>query len=292
VLSDGGGFFANSALCGAPDGTLLALASPDTVAAALVGMWLGCGVSNGMNGPFPGASTSTVEFTSDGRFFLMGPSSDGSSWVRLTTPDASGNFAVIDASSTLGPGAYQVRFTTNSGGAFPVQVAVLGSPSRLRFFSPTQNDFVPMSSLAFQAGVCGPSFVEPAGCDDDGDLLTRLQGRWLSCGGGTVLDFAWPQSRPLPFPFVGIEIRGSTIGALEVDPTGALVSDPQFTGQLVISPGTSGFVMTGPHGQVNQVGASPTIDACGRALVLEHQSICEQNGDCHVDVSHPLIRLP
>ncbi|MGH7439021.1 MAG: hypothetical protein ACRENE_25310 [Polyangiaceae bacterium] len=288
-LSDGGGFAPLAAeQCSAQDGTLLAFTSTADVAAALVGIWMGCGVSNGMNGPFPGAASSTVEFTSDGRFFLMG----GSPLVRLTGPADSGTFAVIDASSTLGPGTFQVRFDTGSGGAFPVQVAVLGSPSRLRFFSPTQNDFVPAVSLAFQAGVCGPSFVEPARCLDEGDLLAQLQGRWLSCEGLSPFLFSWPQSQPMPPPFVGVEIRGSTIGALVVDTGGALVADPKYTGQLVISPGQSGSFMMGVGGQVTQVGASPAIDACNRAMVLFDQSLCGPTGGCQRNLTDPLIRMP
>ena len=218
-----------------------------------------------------------MEFTADGRFFLMGDAPNSLDLGRLTDGASSGTFSVVDASPTLGPGAFQVRFSAGNGGVFLQQVAVLGSPSRLRFFAPAAADFVPAVSLSYQAGVCGPSFVMPSACQDQGDLLTRLQGRWLSCGGSTPLDIAWRGPTPPP-PFVGVEIQGSTITGLVIDATGSVVPDTTYSGPLVLlSPGQSGVIMFGGqgHSAVTQVMTAAVVDACDRAMVFGPPRICD-----------------
>src|SRR5581483_11586185 len=102
---------------------------------------------------------SPIEFTGDGRFFSMEQDASGSAALaRSTAPASTGTFTVLDASAALGAGTYQVRFTAANGGVFLSQVDVFGAPARLRFFSPAAADFVPAQTLAYQAGVCGPSF--------------------------------------------------------------------------------------------------------------------------------------
>ncbi len=290
--SDGSGIFGGvPQSCSDADG--LPITSEAQVATAIVGVWTGCGTS----GPYPGSQASGVQFGSDGTFSLLDEDYTTSSVVPSSDPARSGTFTIVDASSTLGHGTFQVRFTAADGGVSLVQVAVLGSPPKLRFFVPGATDFVPALTWAFRAGVCGPGFGPPATCMDNEKLLARMQGRWIWCSGPNsgpaVVTSAPPQMQPTP---IGLEVNGSQWTLLFEDASGAVVPDPGMSGTLQLGPdGRSGSTWTNGGSMLINPWL-PMIDACGRAMLLEPTHICQlgQSAPCSVDVSASglFVRLP
>jgi hypothetical protein len=269
--SDGSGPFAGVPhYCGDPDG--VQLASSANVGTAIVGVWAACG----MSGPYPGSQAAGVQLGSDGKFVLLDQDSNFT-FQPSSDPGRSGTFALVDASSSLGSGTFQIRFTAANGGVSLVQVVVLGSPPRLRFFTPTPTDFVPALTWAFRAAVCGPQFGPPATCDSSDNLLARMQGCWIWCSGpddSPLITQSGPsQVQPTP---VGLEVTGTQWTLLFEDSRGTVVPDPERSGTLQLN-------SDGPYRSIWRNGGSqvldpesPMIDACGRAMLLRPTGVCKQ----------------
>lgn len=269
--SDGSGYFNEVPLgCGQADGAALSPSSTGELAAALVGAWTAC--SN--VGPYPGANSSYIQFTSDGHFSLSAENADGAA-----TYD--GTFDVVDAASTLGPGTYQVRFTANDGSVSLTQVIAFSSPAKLRFFVPQAADYAPAQTWAFRAGVCGPSFDSDSACTSE-VTVPQMQGRWIWCSGpesGLFFFDQGPQQGP-GWPYIGLDISadGSWV-ALAQDTDGGIVPAPPALGALVagtLSLGPRGSIWAGSEISSPSSSTSPTtgvepnlpvIDACGRVLL-------------------------
>jgi hypothetical protein len=265
---DGRGYFGGMpAECADSSGPPAALASTDEVTAALIGAWTGCG----QGGPYAGAPSSALQFTSDGRFAFF---VEDAAWNLnpLTGSANQGTFVVLDASSTLGPGTYQVRFTADNGGVFLSQVAVLAAPAKLRFFAPGANDFAPARTWQFRAGVCGPQFDTTDVCSSGGGaLLSRMVGRWVWCSGPIGMPFVNFNPTPQPgTPYVGIEIHpDATWAMLSEDVDGGLIPAPTVmfataSGTLQIESSQTQWISG------NETGIDPGIplvDACGRVFL-------------------------
>jgi hypothetical protein len=301
---DGGGYFGGIPLeCADSSGTPVALASTDDVTAALIGAWTGCG----QGGPYAGATGSAIQFTSDGRFAFLG---QDAAWNLnpLTGSADQGSFVVLDASSTLGPGTYQVRFTIDNGGVFLSQVSVLTAPAKLRFFAPSANDFAPARTWKFRAGLCGPQFGATDVCSSSGDaLLSRMAGRWFWCSGNLGLPFVNNDPTLQPgTPYVGIEIHpGGSWVMLTEDVDGGLIPAPatmfsMAAGSLEL--GSSQTVWISGSQAVFAPGV-PLVDACGRVLLPSPVYACSDclsatptcNGEtCPLSVSKSgeLVRAP
>ncbi len=272
---DGGaGYYAGTPVeCADSTSTPLALGSTDAVTAALLGAWTGCA----QGGPYVGATATGVQFTIDAsgaRFALLGLDA---AWNLLPNGGSAyqGSFVVVDSSSTLGPGTYQVRFTADNGGVFLSQVAVLGSPTKLRFFAPGANDFAPARTWQFRATVCGPQFDTTDVCGSRDDLLSRMVGRWIWCSGTLGGPFGIPDPANLPgMPYVGIDIRpDATWSMLTEDVDGGLIAAP-VTRSATESALTSGSVQFESNqtlwisgGATVVAPGSPRVDACGRVFM-------------------------
>lgn len=98
------------------------LAPPADLASAITGRWLHC---SGYAFPQPSGHITGIEFASDHHWYLLQYTADGSGALeRLTTPDASGSWALV-------PGAPRQVNLYYSGGELPTLVAVSEAPPRL-----------------------------------------------------------------------------------------------------------------------------------------------------------------
>jgi hypothetical protein len=210
--------------CDDPLGT--PLTTIDSITQAIVGVWVGC---TGLG----------VEFTSDGHFAARTYAQDGAHNAQLVgadTPDGGyqgpstvGTFVVVDASSTLGAGTFQLRVTAADGTVEVQQIEVFGPPTRIRLSGGTGgiSDYVKPMTYAYQAGTCG---VTPGTCysfKSAADVLNRVTGRWALCTGV-----------PGPLGALGLEIHsdGTWVGLTE-DIDGQLVASslPQSQGTLQVT---------------------------------------------------------
>jgi hypothetical protein len=199
---------------------------------------------------------------------------------------ARGQFTVIDASATLGPGEYQVRFTADTGAVSLAQVLVLSAPSKIRFFVPTVADYVPPQTWKFRAGVCGPNFGPQDTCANSNDLLSAMQGRWIWCAGtpdgvfdGVVFDGG------RNFPQVGFDIRSDgTWTTLEVGRDGSLVPSA-LSGSLQLSGGNAFWAQPSSPTLINP--SLPAVDQCHRAMLPWPHRVCDCTNPgsttCHAD---------
>jgi hypothetical protein len=271
--NDGSGYFGGIPYeCADPGGTPQSPSSTDDVASALVGTWTGCAQTGpaAQTGPYAGVMSAGVEFTRDGRFSLLGVDL---AWNMqpIADPAHTGTFAVVDASATLGPGAYQVRFTADNGGVSLSQIVLVSSPTKLRFFTPQATDFAPARTWQFRAGICGPAFDPESTCGSDANLLSRMAGRWIWCSGQPGPPLLEPDPWPQPgSPYVGLEIGAdSSWVALAVDTDGGLVPAP-----LTMFSSISGTVELGgsqtlwtSQNQTYVFPEPPRVDACGRVMM-------------------------
>ena len=124
-----------------------AFGSTSDVADALTGSWRACTFGGfAVSGSFlnaidPAIGIDGVEFTGDGRFFLLttdNPKHAASMPYTYSlergssAAEASGTFEVIDASASLGPGTLQVRMTAANGSVLIEQVVLYDLPAKLR----------------------------------------------------------------------------------------------------------------------------------------------------------------
>ncbi|HEY4013511.1 MAG TPA: hypothetical protein VGM06_09250 [Polyangiaceae bacterium] len=271
--SDGSGYIYDPpGWCASPSGAATAFATTSAVAAALAGVWVSCsGAATFARTIDPIAAG--IEFTADGHYHLLGNEADftqdsrDTTLLRLDDPslglaDASapdvGTFDVVDASATLGAGAFQVRLTAGDGGIHVAQVVVFGSPVRIRFFTPSADDYAHALTKAYQANVCGPALGPIVTPDSP---AAQLQGRWARCDDGipTQDEFA-----PF-FAQQGLEFEADgTWHTLVEDPTGALVptTNPDFMGTYTSGTSQDDVVLNG--GEV----VTPQFDACGGMVLL------------------------
>jgi hypothetical protein len=255
------------------------------VASALVGVWTGCPKGPppfSTSGPYAGTAAPGVEFTSDGHFFLLSVDSDWNEQGIDKMADQ-GTFAVVDASSTLGPGEYQVRFTANDGEVSLSQVDVFASPPKLRFFGPQAADFSLAQTWKFRAGICGPSFVSQSSCVGQGDPFAPMVGRWLWCSGEPDTVFGIGSLQLPGAPYVGIDIHAdTTFNLLVQDDDGGLVpaspvpyATVSGTLQLGPSDGQSKWTGINPGAIIGGTLSTPLVDACGRAMLWDPTRICD-----------------
>lgn len=177
--------------CGAPGtdagptaGVALTATSTAQVAAAMVGSWTECA----------GGLVGSIQFTAAGRFAYLVEQPDTAATAFLMTastdPAQSGVFEVIDASATLGQGAYQVQLTYGNGGITVDQVVAFESPAELELFdnsapqgSGSPEVLMPAFTTAYRDGVCGGPAGPAASFASGPDLLSALVGRWAWCSG-------------------------------------------------------------------------------------------------------------
>ncbi len=240
--SDGSGFLADiPAACSDPAGSPSTPISVAQVEAALVGTWSECAIGSDASSGFARTideNAGAIEFASDGHFTLLtyGEGTQDISLVPATGASDSGTFDVVDASSSLGPGTFQVRLSASDGGVHSAQVVVFDSTSRLRFFSPGASDYTHATTRRYQANVCGLP-VGPIDTPSNGDeALARMLGRWARCATPGVT------SSESAFEGEGVELPGDgTWYALVESAAGDLV---RATAPL-------------DHGTVEVVGSSP-----------------------------------
>jgi hypothetical protein len=302
--SDGSGYFGGTPVaCNDPDGTPVAANAPSDIAAALLGVWASCGT----DGPYPGAGGNGVQFTSDGRFAMLTSDYRTADLLPVTNLAYTGTFTVVDASSTLGPGTYQVRFTADNGGVNLAQIVALGSPPRLRFFVPQAADFVPALTWKFRAGVCGPGLSAENACTYGGnDVIARMQGRWIWCLGPPGYA-SGPGGGPVPgAPSIGFDVHADgTFTMLTEDSAGNVIPEPPSmlntsSGTLQVVKGSLQWIGTPLSTQGNGL---PVFDACGRTLVPFPGRSCDcrepNSPTCNVDpcpydftISQIYVRVP
>ena len=236
--SDGSGTLADlPSSCAEASGALESFTSETGVAAALVGTWMSCAAGDSTNVFVRtlDAIAAGVEFRSDGTFTLLTSTASLSdlSLVPATGASDSGTFAVVDASTSLGPGTYQVRLSAIDGGVYTTQVVVFEATHGLRFFSPGADDYAPALTKKFQANVCGGPFgpiVSPA---SSADAVARMQGKWARCPAATSHLLG-----PLTTHGQGLEFPGDgTWYTLFEDSAGNLArtTDPSEHGAFVVA---------------------------------------------------------
>ena len=258
--SDGSGFLADTpSTCSDPAGTPASFASVAEVASALVGTWGECGVGSASVDDFVRTISqdgSAIQFDGEGHFTLLamdGKDAQDVSLVPGASPADKGTFEVIDASSTLGAGTYQVRLTASDGGVHTTQVVVFSSEPRLRFFAPGASDYMHAPTKQFQANVCGPPFGPIDTPSDGAEALARLKGRWARCPNPDT------NSLFVPFEGMGLELPGDgTWYALVENSSGALVRSTATRDHGTVKVLSS----SPPQLQLNEV-LSPVIGECG-----------------------------
>jgi hypothetical protein len=266
--SDGSGYLADiPTSCSEATGAQTSFTSTSAVAAALVGTWSTCGDAS------PTASNMTfvraldagaegVVFASDGTFTLLAYSTGSLSDLSLvpaTGASDTGTFVVLDASSSLGPGTYQVRLSASDGGVYTTQVVFFGATPRLRFFSPQADDYAPALTKKYQANVCGKPFGPVYSPTGDDDALARMQGRWARCPGTSANLLGAPvEGQGLEFPGDG------TWYALFEDASGNLVrtTDSADYGTLAVV-GSSPVVLQLTTSTTTETGLALVLGECG-----------------------------
>ncbi|HEX8790220.1 MAG TPA: hypothetical protein VF765_04660 [Polyangiaceae bacterium] len=285
VPSDGSGYSSLIApACLIGDGTQQTPSSAAQIAQELVGSWTDCqggcksnetfGLSNWLamgDGSATGMGTPTpigIEFTSDGHYSVL--DRDPNTWL-LDRSAATGTFAVVDASATLGAGAYQVSFHPTAGNLFEPQILVFDSPRKIRFImlgTANTEDLSPALPLTFRKGVCSSVALGPVhvytGLDD---LEAQLEGRWIWCSGTFGLFCG---------PVVGMEFTaGGEWFALTEDASGnvARSSDPMQHGTYGEADAgfnptscTPSLALSGPDFTAM---AGGIVGQCRRALTFE-----------------------
>ncbi|MGA7119859.1 MAG: hypothetical protein WBY94_07175 [Polyangiaceae bacterium] len=265
--------------CSAADGPMHAFGSTSDVANALTGSWRACTFGGfAVSGSFlnaidPAIGIDGVEFTGDGRFFLL--TTDNSdpaasmpytySLERGSSAADTGTFEVIDASASLGPGTFQVRMTAANGSVLIEQVVLYDLPAKLRVVA--QNGFEEFSRplpWTFRANVCGPGFGPPHTETSAPDFMARLTGRWAWCSGqlgGTnsigvefLGDGTWYGLVEDEAGNVTRQTTGSLHGTVQVP------SDPQSLSQSLVV-----FTQDTPGSPVSKT-TTFLLDECNRGL--------------------------
>lgn len=288
--SDGSGYSAGTPLaCSATDGPMQTLSSVAQVAQAVVGTWFDCGgtASGGtsiiaaLGGDI--SVVAGIQLTSDGHYVVAhldtgldpvsGRATPSTPSMGTLVPYAGtnkdggpgpavigGTYQVVDASATLGPGAYQIQLQPSTGGTYVAQVVMLGSPTKMRFvFStgPSSEDFAPALPMTFRTGVCSFSQFGPQVTPTSAaETAAAIKGTWLWCAGPA---FDSPNG-----PVVGIEFPGdgTWFNLIESD-TGAVArgSGDENSGIVDVSDGTVTLAYTSPAGTATPV--SLVFSACG-----------------------------
>jgi hypothetical protein len=276
--SDGSGLLSNGSppsSCANLAGAASSFASTSEVASALVGSWVTCGQSllaTVLVAPSTATGVAGIELTGDGHYFLLSNVAGGGSLERTTSidgggeaPGGTGTFEVVDASTSLGAGQYQVRFAASNGEVYLAQVTVMDSPRAVRFFAPSEDDYVPALTRAYLANVCGPPLGPKHVLTDAADVAARIQGRWANCPPYVGGSQGWE------FPGDG------TWFELVVDESGQLVRTDKvpYHGTLSIVPATEGLEPFTLVLQIEDPSTSwapwwsqPIVDECRRGLKI------------------------
>jgi hypothetical protein len=255
--SDGSGYSSLIApACLVGDGTRQTPSSAAQIAQELVGSWTDCqggcktnetfGLSDwlamgegsatggmGMNAPTPIG----IEFTADGHYYVL--DRDQNTWL-LDRTAATGTFAVVDASATLGAGSYQVSFHPTVGNVFEPQILVFDAPRKIRFImlgTANTEDLAPALPMTFRKGVCSSVDVGPEHIYTGfADMEAQLEGRWIWCSGTFGLFCG---------PVVGIEFTASGQWfLLTEDASGNVARSSDLTQQGTVGEADAGFSPT------------------------------------------------